>query len=43
MSCSDYKNLKKAYFDNTNMMVERFTQPTTTPVFNFSSLGSFNL
>jgi len=24
MSCSDYKNLKEAYLDNTNMMVERF-------------------
>ena len=43
MSCSDYKNLKEAYLDNTNMMVERFTQPTTTPVFNFSGLGSLNL
>lgn len=51
MSCSDYKNLKEAYLDNTNMIVERYTTtqpPTTTtiPVFNFSGfggLGSLNL
>jgi hypothetical protein len=49
MSCSDYKNLKEAYLDNTNMIVERYTTtqpPTTIPVFNFSGfggLGSLNL
>jgi len=46
MSCSDYKNLKEAYLDNTNMIVERYTTtqpPTTTPVFNFSGFGSLNL